>query len=44
MGHPGAMLRLDNISYAVAGRPLIEGASAMIPDGHKGDHMSTSRT
>ena len=35
MGHPGAMLRLDNISYAVAGRPLIEGASAMIPDGHK---------
>ncbi len=29
------MLRFDNISYAVAGRPLIEGASAVIPDGHK---------
>ncbi len=29
------MLRIENISYAVAGRPLIEGASAVIPDGHK---------
>ncbi|MEO1140613.1 MAG: ABC-F family ATP-binding cassette domain-containing protein, partial [Pseudomonadota bacterium] len=29
------MLRLDNISYSVAGRPLIESASAMIPEGHK---------
>ncbi|MEO1140563.1 MAG: ABC-F family ATP-binding cassette domain-containing protein [Pseudomonadota bacterium] len=29
------MLRLDNISYSVAGRPLIDGASAMIPEGHK---------
>ena len=31
----GAMLRIDDISYAVAGRPLIENASAVIPDGHK---------
>src|SRR6056297_278248 len=29
------MLRLDNISYSVAGRPLIEDASATIPTGHK---------
>ena len=29
------MLRLDDISYSVAGRPLIEHASATIPDGHK---------
>ncbi len=29
------MLRLDDISYSVAGRPLIEHASAVIPDGHK---------
>ncbi len=29
------MLRLDSISYAVAGRPLIESASAVIPEGHK---------
>ncbi len=29
------MLRLDTISYSVAGRPLIEGASAVIPAGHK---------
>src|SRR6056297_1959999 len=29
------MLRLDNISYSVAGRPLIEDASAAIPEGHK---------
>ncbi len=29
------MLRIENISYAVAGRTLIEGASATIPDGHK---------
>jgi len=35
MRHVGAMLRIDNISYSVAGRPLIEGASATIPDGHK---------
>jgi len=30
-----AMLRIENISYAVAGRTLIDGASATIPDGHK---------
>jgi ATP-binding cassette, subfamily F, member 3 len=35
MGHGMAMLKLDNISYSVAGRPLIEGASVMIPEGHK---------
>ncbi len=29
------MLRIDDISYSVAGRPLIENASASIPDGHK---------
>jgi ATP-binding cassette subfamily F protein 3 len=29
------MLRIENISYAVAGRPLLEHASAVIPQGHK---------
>ncbi|MDK3019301.1 ABC-F family ATP-binding cassette domain-containing protein [Pseudodonghicola flavimaris] len=29
------MLRIEDITYAVAGRPLFEGASAVIPDGHK---------
>ncbi|WP_298932338.1 ABC-F family ATP-binding cassette domain-containing protein [uncultured Ruegeria sp.] len=29
------MLRIENITYAVEGRPLIDGASATIPDGHK---------
>ncbi len=29
------MLRIENISYAVEGRPLFDGASATIPDGHK---------
>ncbi len=29
------MLRVDDITYAIAGRPLFEGASATIPDGHK---------
>ena len=29
------MLRIDNISYSVEGRPLFEGASATIPEGHK---------
>ncbi|MEM9969183.1 MAG: ABC-F family ATP-binding cassette domain-containing protein [Pseudomonadota bacterium] len=29
------MLRLSDISYAVQGRPLFEGASASIPEGHK---------
>ncbi|MEI4261963.1 ABC-F family ATP-binding cassette domain-containing protein [Roseovarius sp. D0-M9] len=29
------MLRIDDISYSIAGRPLIENASATIPDGHK---------
>ena len=33
--HLGTMLHIDNISYSVAGRPLIEGASATIPEGHK---------
>lgn len=35
MGHAMTMLRLENISCSVAGRPLIEAASAVIPDGHK---------
>ena len=29
------MLRIDDIRYAVAGRPLFDGASAQIPAGHK---------
>jgi ATP-binding cassette subfamily F protein 3 len=29
------MLRIDDIGYAIAGRPLFEGASATIPAGHK---------
>ncbi len=29
------MLRIENITYSVEGRPLIEGASAVIPTGHK---------
>ncbi len=29
------MLSIRDISYAVAGRPLFEGASAVIPDGHR---------
>ncbi|TCP42275.1 ABC-F family ATP-binding cassette domain-containing protein [Rhodovulum marinum] len=29
------MLRIDDISFAIEGRPLFERASAVIPDGHK---------
>ncbi|WP_294929497.1 ribosomal protection-like ABC-F family protein [uncultured Paracoccus sp.] len=29
------MLRIDDISYSIAGRPLFEHASAVIPTGHK---------
>jgi len=29
------MLRIDDITFAMDGRPLFEGASAVIPDGHK---------
>ncbi|MDR5651314.1 ABC-F family ATP-binding cassette domain-containing protein [Ruixingdingia sedimenti] len=29
------MLRIENITYSVEGRPLFEGASATIPTGHK---------
>ena len=29
------MLRIENINYAIAGRPLFEEASAVIPEGHK---------
>ena len=29
------MLRISDIRYSVEGRPLLEGASASIPDGHK---------
>ena len=29
------MLRISDISYSIAGRPLFEGASAVIPEGHK---------
>ena len=34
-GKPAAMLRIDDISYSVEGRPLFEHASATIPTGHK---------
>ncbi|MDO5656831.1 MAG: ABC-F family ATP-binding cassette domain-containing protein [Paracoccus sp. (in: a-proteobacteria)] len=29
------MLRIDDLNYSIAGRPLFEGASAVIPQGHK---------
>src|SRR6056297_1676454 len=29
------MLKIEDITYAVDGRPLFEGAAAVIPDGHK---------
>jgi len=29
------MLKINDITYSVQGRPLFEGASATIPDGHK---------
>lgn len=29
------MLKIEDISYAIAGKPLFEGASAVIPAGHK---------
>lgn len=29
------MLRIDDINYSIEGRPLFEGASAVIPNGHK---------
>jgi ATP-binding cassette subfamily F protein 3 len=29
------MLRIDDITFAIAGRPLFEGAGAVIPEGHK---------
>lgn len=29
------MLRLDDIRFAIEGRPLFDGASAIVPDGHK---------
>ena len=35
MRHAGAMLRINEISYSVAGRVLIDHASVTIPDGHK---------
>ncbi|SFF92888.1 ATP-binding cassette, subfamily F, member 3 [Roseobacter denitrificans OCh 114] len=30
-----AMLRINDISFSIEGRPLFEGASAVIPNGHK---------
>ncbi len=35
MRHTAPMLRIQNISYSVEGRPLFEDASAAIPTGHK---------
>ncbi|NNE80225.1 MAG: ABC-F family ATP-binding cassette domain-containing protein [Silicimonas sp.] len=29
------MLRIDTIRYAIEGRPLFDGASALVPEGHK---------
>ena len=29
------MLKIEDITYSVEGRPLFEGASATIPTGHK---------
>ena len=29
------MLRIENLGFSIAGRPLLEDASAVIPDGHK---------
>ena len=29
------MLRIDDITYSVEGRPLFQGATATIPEGHK---------
>jgi len=33
--HMAPMLRISDISYNVEGRPLFQGASAVIPEGHK---------
>jgi ATP-binding cassette subfamily F protein 3 len=35
IGHTARMLRISDISYSVEGRPLLVGANAVIPDGHK---------
>lgn len=35
MGHAPHMLRIDDITYNVQGRPLFVGATASIPEGHK---------
>ena len=35
LGHAPSMLRIDDISYSIQGRPLLEHASATIPEGHK---------
>ncbi len=34
-GKPRGMLKIEDITYSVEGRPLFEGASATIPTGHK---------
>ena len=39
----GAMLRIDDISYSIAGRPLFEHASAAIPYGHFSTPNGTER-
>jgi len=35
MRHSTSMLKIDDISYSIAGRQLLSGASATIPSGHK---------
>jgi len=35
MRHAARMLRIDDISYSIQGRPLFTGASATVPEGHK---------
>ncbi|WP_207101881.1 hypothetical protein [Paracoccus shandongensis] len=33
--HPPLTLRIDDISYSIQDRPLFDGATAAIPEGHK---------
>jgi ATP-binding cassette subfamily F protein 3 len=35
LSHAAPMLRIDDISYSIQGRPLFEQATAVIPEGHK---------
>lgn len=37
------MLRIDDISYSIQGRPLFEEASATLPEGHKAGLLRPNR-